>query len=165
MKPGENNNHLGAGMNKYSRKINGHDVDVYDVLGGFDVECHAIGHAIKKLLAPGKRGHKTVLEDKQEAIKSIQRSIMIDASRAYLESVDPALGCGDRRNIIKVFDDFLCEEDVIGSYAWSKNYNLGGLKPCEFIEKGGPMERLVGRSDWPAVNGKWKARLRELGEL
>lgn len=50
-------------------------VDVYDVLNAFNVECHAIGHAIKKLLKPGQRGYKDAEQDKREAIASIERSI------------------------------------------------------------------------------------------
>jgi hypothetical protein len=50
-------------------------VDVYDVLNAFDVECHAVGHAIKKLLKPGQRGYKDAEQDKREAIASIERSI------------------------------------------------------------------------------------------
>lgn len=52
-------------------------IDVYDVLNAFDVECHAIGHAIKKLLKPGQRGYKDAEQDKREAIASIERSIEI----------------------------------------------------------------------------------------
>ncbi len=52
-------------------------VDVYDVLNAFDVDCHAIGHAIKKLLKPGQRGYKDAEQDKREAIASIERSIKI----------------------------------------------------------------------------------------
>lgn len=62
-------------MNKYTRKINGAEIDVYDVLKGFNVECPAIAHAIKKLLAPGQRGHKDAVTDKREAIQAIERSI------------------------------------------------------------------------------------------
>lgn len=50
-------------------------VDVYDVLKAFEVTCPARQHAIKKLLAAGKRGSKTEQQDLQEAISSIQRSI------------------------------------------------------------------------------------------
>lgn len=63
---------------KYHAEINpGVWVDVYDVLNAFDVECHAIGHAIKKLLKPGQRGYKDAEQDKREAIASIGRSIEI----------------------------------------------------------------------------------------
>ena len=75
-------------MNKYERRINGHEVDVYDVLKGFNVECQAIGHAIKKLLAAGQRGHKSTLEDKREAISSIERSIQMDEAAQHLASIE-----------------------------------------------------------------------------
>lgn len=62
--------------NKYQREIKpGVMVDVYDVLVAFNVTCPAMAHAIKKCLAPGQRGVKGVTQDKEEAIKSIQRSI------------------------------------------------------------------------------------------
>ena len=49
--------------------------DVYDVLEAFEVTSHRIGHAIKKLLCAGQRGHKDLLQDLQEAIQSIQCEI------------------------------------------------------------------------------------------
>ena len=76
--------------NKYSRKIktvvaDGIDydvyVDVYDVLTAFDVTNHALAHALKKMLAPGKRGVKDTLQDMREAIQSIERAIQIEAGK------------------------------------------------------------------------------------
>jgi len=67
-------------MNKYSRLI-GKDkavVDVYDVLKAFNVVCPAIQHAVKKLLAPGQRGMKTVNQDLLEAQQSITRAIELN---------------------------------------------------------------------------------------
>lgn len=62
--------------NKYSREIKpGLFVDVYDVLDAFKTGSSAIDHAVKKLLAPGKRGHKDELQDLNEAMQSIQRRI------------------------------------------------------------------------------------------
>ncbi|MEO0680474.1 MAG: hypothetical protein AAF192_08675 [Pseudomonadota bacterium] len=62
---------------KYDREVPGADVtiDVYDVLLAFGVPCHATGHAIKKLLAAGRRGHKDRLQDLEEAQASISRAI------------------------------------------------------------------------------------------
>lgn len=54
-------------------------IDVYDVLKAFRVECHATGHAIKKLLCAGSRGHKDKETDLKEAIAAIERAI--DLSR------------------------------------------------------------------------------------
>jgi hypothetical protein len=61
--------------NKYLRTIKGVQMDVYDVLKGFNVQCPAMQHAIKKMLCSGLRGHKGTVQDKLEAIQSIQRSI------------------------------------------------------------------------------------------
>lgn len=64
--------------NKYMREIkSGIFVDVYEVLRAFEVTDQAIGHAIKKLLAGGKRGYKSEKQDLQEAIDSIKRAIEI----------------------------------------------------------------------------------------
>ena len=69
--------------NKYSRTIrstNGKniiDVDVYSILEAFDVNNSAIQHAVKKLLAPGKRGHKSEVQDVKEAIESLNRALII----------------------------------------------------------------------------------------
>lgn len=64
-------------MNKYLRTIELQDgkADVYAVLDAFEVKSHAIGHAIKKLLCAGQRGHKDYRTDLVEAIQAIQREI------------------------------------------------------------------------------------------
>ena len=66
--------------NKYDVQIVGKDgvkttVDVYRVLNAFEVHDAATQHAIKKLLAAGKRGHKDYVQDLKEAIASIELSI------------------------------------------------------------------------------------------
>ena len=64
--------------NKYAREIKpGVFVDVYDVLRAFRVNCPARGHAIKKLLAAGERGHKDELTDLMESGASIDRAIQL----------------------------------------------------------------------------------------
>lgn len=72
--------------NKYLKKITAKDaegsyefhVDIYDVLQAWQVTNPAIQHAIKKLLQPGQRGHKTRTEDLQEALVSIERAIELE---------------------------------------------------------------------------------------
>lgn len=48
-------------------------VDVYRVLRLFNVTDPAIAHAVKKLLLPGGRGGKSMHQDVQEAIDSLER--------------------------------------------------------------------------------------------
>lgn len=49
-------------------------LDVYRVLRLFEVTDQALGHAIKKLLVPGKRGAgKDMARDVQEAIDTLKR--------------------------------------------------------------------------------------------
>ena len=64
-------------VNKYRRGLpEGKTwVDVYDVLELFDVKSHALGHAIKKLLMAGNRGHKDYQTDLNEAVEAIKREI------------------------------------------------------------------------------------------
>jgi hypothetical protein len=68
-------------QNKYDRTIIGKYgsgkcvVDVYRVLYAFPSGCPDIDHAVKKLLAPGKRGSKDELQDLREAIQSIEARI------------------------------------------------------------------------------------------
>lgn len=50
-------------------------IDVYRVLGLFDVDSHEVGHAIKKLLCSGQRGSKDHKQDVQEAIDSLNRHL------------------------------------------------------------------------------------------
>ena len=61
--------------NKYAVGCKGRSIDVYDVLNAFGVTCPAAQHAIKKLLMPGKRGHKSELGDLIEARTSVDRAI------------------------------------------------------------------------------------------
>ena len=63
---------------KYQVNIKGTPCDVYDVLKAFDVRNPAIQHAIKKLLMPGRRGHKDKLQDLLEAKQSIVRAINLE---------------------------------------------------------------------------------------
>lgn len=67
--------------NKYDRTIIGKYgsgkcvVDVYRVLNAFPSGSPEIDHALKKLLAAGKRGAKDELQDLKEAIQSIEARI------------------------------------------------------------------------------------------
>ena len=76
-------------MSKYNRKIRDKsgaeiEVDVYDVLVAFDFKCPAMQHAIKKMLCSGLRGHKDSIQDKEEAIASIERSIELEKANEGL---------------------------------------------------------------------------------
>lgn len=74
--------------NKYDRTITGKygtgqcTVDVYRVLSAFGPLSPEIDHAVKKLLAPGSRGHKDEKQDLLEAIQSIEARLQ------YLEAVN-----------------------------------------------------------------------------
>ena len=58
----------------YFKPVKGLDhIDVYRVLELFEVTDPAIQHAIKKLLAAGKRGGKTRETDVREAVASLNR--------------------------------------------------------------------------------------------
>jgi hypothetical protein len=67
--------------NKYDRTIIGKygtgkcTVDVYRVLNAFPTGSPEIDHALKKLLAAGKRGAKDELQDLREAVQSIEARI------------------------------------------------------------------------------------------
>lgn len=65
--------------NRYVRSVKGVQMDVYDVLKGFNVTCPAMQHAIKKMLCSGLRGYKNTIQDKKEAIASIKRSIELES--------------------------------------------------------------------------------------
>ncbi len=69
--------------NKYRRTIYGVDkegnasslqVDVYDILDAYPTKNPALDHLIKKALCPGQRGHKDLLTDLDDIIKSAQRA-------------------------------------------------------------------------------------------
>lgn len=56
-------------------------IDAYAVLHAFRVTAQTIGHAIKKLLAPGQRsGGKSLRQDVEEAVWSLNRHLeLMDA--------------------------------------------------------------------------------------
>jgi len=69
---------------KYDKTIYASDgserllVDVYSVLEAFEVTNPAIQHAIKKLLKPGTRGTKGIVQDLKEAALSIDRAVVME---------------------------------------------------------------------------------------
>lgn len=66
-------------------------VDVYRVLDLFEVTHPALQHALKKVLAAGKRGAKSDEKDVQEAIDSLNRWLQM---RAEDEGRMPKLAAG-----------------------------------------------------------------------
>lgn len=61
---------------KYKREIKpGVFVDVYDVIDCFEVTSGALQHALKKLLATGKRGHKDYEQDLIDILSSVERAL------------------------------------------------------------------------------------------
>ena len=74
--------------NKYTVDCKGRSIDVYDVLNAFAVTCPATQHAIKKLLMPGKRGHKSELGDLLEARASVDRAIDLAHERKAFDAAE-----------------------------------------------------------------------------
>jgi hypothetical protein len=70
--------HYEAPASKYHVQIKGQWVDVYDILTAYSVTNSADAHAIKKMLCPGQRGAKDGIQDRQEAIASLQRAIELE---------------------------------------------------------------------------------------
>ena len=75
---GGTGDHYGAPASKYHVQIKGQWVDVYDILTAYSVTNPADAHAIKKMLSPGQRGAKDGIQDRQEAIVSLQRAIELE---------------------------------------------------------------------------------------
>lgn len=81
----DNKHKLPPTRSKYHREIKpGVWVDVYETCGAFlgaitdPMFCRirtSVEHAVKKLLAPGARGHKEMRQDLEEARESISRAI------------------------------------------------------------------------------------------
>lgn len=61
-------------INPYVKDISSLEkIDIYRILDLYEVKDHALGHAIKKLLCAGNRGHKDKYQDIVEACKSLDR--------------------------------------------------------------------------------------------
>ena len=73
--------HYEAPASKYHVQIKGQWVDVYDILAAYNVTNPADAHAIKKMLCPGQRGVKGGIQDRREAIVSLQRAIELEQGR------------------------------------------------------------------------------------
>lgn len=56
-------------------------IDIYMILDLWEVTSQGIGHAIKKLFAPGKRHSKSYLQDITEARDTLNRVIEIETSK------------------------------------------------------------------------------------
>ena len=126
-----------------------------------------IGEIFRSCYRFGEASHSDQLRDAKKILfyaeAEIERLIAKDKDVDLIDSGVKA--STDRRNIIQLFDEFLCEEEVIGSYGWAKNFKLDGLKPSEFVKKGGPMLGVVFASRWDEINKSWLAMLEEVGEL
>lgn len=59
-------------------------VDVYCLLEAYAVNCPAVAHAIKKLLAAGLRGKNDRINDLVEAWDAIERAIDLEKRRQVL---------------------------------------------------------------------------------
>ena len=68
----------GRPASKYHVQIKGQWVDVYDILTAYSVTNPADAHAIKKMLSPAQRGAKDGIQDRQEAIASLERAIELE---------------------------------------------------------------------------------------
>ena len=75
---GSTGDHYESPASKYHVQIKGQWVDVYDILTAYSVTNLADAHAIKKMLSPGRRGAKDGIQDRQEAIVSLQRAIELE---------------------------------------------------------------------------------------
>jgi len=75
---GGTGDHYEAPASKYHVQIKGQWVDVYDILAAYNVTNPADAHAIKKMLCPGQRGAKNGIQDRREAIVSLQRAIELE---------------------------------------------------------------------------------------
>jgi len=70
--------HYESPASKYHVQIKGQWVDLYDILTAYSVTNPADAHAIKKMLCPGKRGAKDGIQDRREAIASLERAIELE---------------------------------------------------------------------------------------
>lgn len=83
-------------MSQYHKQIRAENVDIYDILKAFNVNCPATQHAIKKLLMPGQRGYKSKLSDLKEAGQSIVRAIELQKEDQKEENINRMLDGNSR---------------------------------------------------------------------
>ncbi len=145
--------------NKYLRTIYGVDkegnagslqVDVYDILDAYPTKNPALDHLIKKALCPGQRGHKDILTDLDDIIKSAQRAkaMLVNKMTCITEVTAPMDGeayplCEARvESVVKpttrvAFPDIrganLSEEGIAAAVAEAKE--LMGIRPSAFTGK------------------------------
>ena len=145
--------------NRYLRTIYGIDkegnagslqVDVYDILDAYPTKNPALDHLVKKALCPGQRGHKDLLTDLDDIIKSAQRAkaMLVNKMACTAEVTVPMDGeshplCEARvESVVKpttrqVFPDIrganLSDDGIAASVAEAKE--LMGIRPSTFTGK------------------------------
>jgi hypothetical protein len=65
-------------LGTYQRVFKGVLIDTYDINTLYSMTNSAAIHALKKVLVPGQRGTKSVVQDYREAIASLHRAIQIE---------------------------------------------------------------------------------------
>lgn len=126
---------------KYHKEVKGVEIDVYDVLVVFGVSDPAVAHAIKKLLAGGRRGYKDYQQDLEEAKVSIDRAI--ELHQEFKEELKKSIELTDTfvevypqwsttqtyyfGNVVKDCDGKLYQYNL-------QNSNEGGLSPQKYVE-------------------------------
>lgn len=138
--------------NKYLRTIYGVDkegnagslqVDVYDILDAYPTKNPALDHLIKKALCPGQRGHKDLLTDLDDIIKSARRAKAIIVNKmactteemSFTEAELSVLNAtmGQRQVFPDIRGASLSEEGIVAVQAGAKE--LMSIRPSSFTWK------------------------------
>ena len=150
--------------NKYLRTIYGVDkegnagslqVDVYDILDAYPTKNPALDHLIKKALCPGQRGHKDLLTDLDDIIKSAQRAkaMIVNKMASSTEARDkPEDSISSRPTSFRQLHTIFCFPEALGHTNMERLWHaVAGV--CRFSRINNIVEAPIGA----VVVGSFKA--------
>ena len=105
--------------NPYIKDVSNLDkIDIYRILNIYEVSDHALGHAIKKLLCAGNRGHKDKYQDVVEACKSLDRWLEMYMEDKKTKEDNKSITIAENaKSIDDVYKDFKSVIETLNKFA------------------------------------------------
>lgn len=109
--------------NPYIKDVSNLDkIDIYRILDLYEVNDHALGHSIKKLLCAGNRGHKDKYQDVFEAYQSLERWIEMYMEDKKTKEDNKSITIAENaKSIDDVYKDFKSVIETLNKFAQDIN--------------------------------------------
>lgn len=97
-------------------------IDIYRILDLYEVNDHALGHSIKKLLCAGNRGHKDKYQDVFEAYESLGRWLqMYMEDKEIRESNKSIPIAANAKSVDDIYKDFKSAIETLNKFTSNIN--------------------------------------------